>query len=114
MGAWGHGPFDNDAASDVIDAVLKPIRKISWSKKPEHEEVIAAVHTLLMFKNIEALESAIYAAEIWPTVLRDRLKSALNDKDWMESWEDPSAVKANIRRDLRKLNKWIDSGCFDN
>ena len=113
MGAWGYGPFDNDCASDVIGNVLDPIRKISWAKKPEYEEVIAAVHTLLVFKGTEEFESAVYAAEIWPTMLRDKLKDALNDQEWLKNWDDPYAVKVNIRRDLRKLNKWIDSGCFD-
>lgn len=113
MGAWGYGPFDNDDASDVVASILKPILKVSRAKKPEHEEVIAAVHILLIFLDSKKLENDIYAAEIWPIVLRDKLKNALNDQEWIQSWDNPNAVKANIRRDLRKLNKWIDSGCFD-
>lgn len=113
MGAWGFGPFDNDIASDVIGSILKPIMKVSQARKPEYEKVIAVVHILLMFLDSKELESDMYAAEIWPTMLRDRLKNALDDQEWIQLWDNPNAIKAGIRRDLRKLDKWIDSGCFD-
>ena len=104
MGAWGHGPFDNDSAEELRDSVFKsnnPMKEIeaALNNGEEYERRAAAVIINWLSKidgrKIRGLKR----------VAADELKKILADKEWIDGWDSPAAARAMMVRELKDLRK---------
>lgn len=105
MGAWGYGHLDNDSALDFISFIfnMKPITKLAKKKKldraMDYDEVRAACEVCIKLSKLGYLHLDIEVVD----GLTNHLDFILKDKEWLNGWDNPQAVKKNIRSLLKKM-----------
>jgi len=116
MGAWGYGAFDNDGALDLRDDVMLDISKSSWKKLEKamgrvndtgwEGEARAAANMILSIANLG------YGKRELKKKLRESeqiLQTLLDNEEYIETWREPKKAKTELRKELRKIRKVIDS-----
>ena len=113
MGAWGVEPFDNDSALDLLgpieDFAAKHIemalRLVTYRRKRDYHEAIAAVALLLEFTGKSPLnlryeatrKTNLYALATLAIEIIQR------DSDWIAEWKDPLKVALMLKRLHRQV-----------
>lgn len=104
MGAWGHGPFDNDRALDWVSDVATPEmwNKLRITLEGEgNDEIRAAARFVRCITNgcraagptdFDITEVAVGA-----------LERVLKDGDWLRGWDDPGKVRNDIITEIEFL-----------
>lgn len=93
MGAFGTSEFENDNALDWVGSVItKPIESVLSSKKPDPDELRAAIGIACILRKAE-----VYLD-------KDALKSGLKNlrklqcnRPWLNMWNDLDKIKTSLR-----------------
>jgi hypothetical protein len=104
MGAWGHGPFDNDAALDWVPEIATPEmwrRLRSTLEGGTNDEVRAAARFV---RCIVTGCRAVAPTEFDITEIAiDALHRVLADRLWMASWDEPGTVRNDILTEIEMI-----------
>lgn len=133
MGAWGHGPFDNDYALDWIEGCVQPTVLTLLSDKMEEclkrgreddtlkHEAESAVALLLLLSNPSCTFSqGINVPEEIGLLHLARAKNAFDsataiidcliaDKNWIQDWSDPD-LKLRFLRQMQDMLRRLKNG----
>ena len=101
MGAWGYKVYENDDAGDFYIRLTesKDAAKILEKalKGGEPCEVRAAAQFLVMIRSY--MQSACLFDEHLARASA-ALKDLLEDKEWIDAWNDPPAIKRELKKEL--------------
>lgn len=102
MGAWGYGPYGNDAAYDWLSRLVPEVRKALKRKaRPDEALTAAAFLTDYLGKHIAVAPEAQLAI--------GRLTQIRDDEKWLGGWSEPEKKRRQIDAQIRKLEKlWED------
>jgi Domain of unknown function (DUF4259) len=99
MGTWGFGPFDNDAAGDMVAGLMEPIHRVVGSKTDDRAsdyycEARAAAQFVMSAHGTDILGGPGLDV-VFRALLRMR-----QDTEWISTWGSP-------RKLVRALNEEI-------
>jgi hypothetical protein len=102
MGAWGHGPFENDDAGDFLDTIKEvknPMKELERALcgYNENERRAAAAFVALLAKFDRRSLSRIKKIGV------KALNDLLNDKDFVEDWRSPRTIKRRLKKEIKEL-----------
>jgi hypothetical protein len=106
MGAWGYKAFDNDHALDWASTVINDDfwGKIKNSLEGNNYDEIRAAAGI----TISVLSGCRGVTPYGFNILRvahDALKRVLNDIKWLDEWDNPEAVRSEIKQQMNDLQK---------
>jgi hypothetical protein len=119
MGSWGAGPYENDAAADWFNSLLKPKARERLDRKlsetlltepgvPEGDrtavgEFRAACHLLAALGDPFSWPGEkIPGDELWSRAISG-LRALQADEAWLATWTDPSGIRGSLRREIAAL-----------
>jgi hypothetical protein len=112
MGTWGTGPFDNDAAADLIAGLMKPVRsaverKSDASASLFYNEARAAIALILTAHGTDVLGGPPLTECLAALV---RIQA---DEVWKGYFRDTLTIDAALKREIRALKRKIATceGC---
>jgi hypothetical protein len=109
MGAWGYKFDDNDSAGDLLDVLnrsndaVKIIEKILKSGDPEEMRVVA--HFLTIIRNYM---TSAYVFDDHIARAEAALQDLIDNKDWIDSWDNPPTIKKELKKELMALRKYFE------
>jgi hypothetical protein len=118
MGAWGHGPFDSDQALDWTADAYSPLVEQIWKlvHRAESKGISWYSHEIRAAAEIFIKNELDYHAHRacededgrgdgvnLADKLANLLGKMLDDKEWLESWNEPNLVAASINDQIRAL-----------
>lgn len=99
MGAWGHGPLDNDDAGDLTDTLLSPLLK-KFNSRYELEARAA----IYMFVQIHKIRGWKLDYEHKEAAIA-RLTQILNDKQWIDDWTSPATITRLLKKEISEIKR---------
>ncbi len=106
MGAWGFDALDSDGALDWIDSLragrvlAKEIKKAFTSRRPDYDAIRAAA--VMIERGYKAgLLNESDVADLIP--LGIEALDELSDSAFVDSYDEPAAVKKSIRKQVEGL-----------
>jgi len=106
MGSWGYKAFDDDQACDFFDNLAKSNDVTSiiktTLKSGEDGEDRAAAHFLYVIRKY-IINPSLYEQHIKEAI--GNLEALLKNKDYIEGWDDPAAIKKAVKKQLTALKK---------
>lgn len=103
MGAFGYGPFDCDGALNWYESITKILKKEISKKSLDYETVRSIAEFIWINRNELYLWN--HNGQKMLQLLISKLKKILDDKSWIDDWDDPLKIKRNIRNQIYKLEK---------
>ena len=107
MGAWHHGPYENDSALDWLGVVEKPIhagiaKALRIKKTPNcagYHEAIAAAQLLVDLSDRKRRPNVAYESYNAGTydVARTSVATILANESWISTWKSPRLVSAMLQ-----------------
>lgn len=99
MGAWGYGPFDNDAAGDMVAALMKkvmPVIKVKTDAQARgyYYEARVAIQFMMIAHDTDILGGPSLDAAI------DALARMRRDTEWLRSAREPKQFARALEKDL--------------
>lgn len=110
MGAWGYQLTANDSACDLIgdlaDVQVEFLKKL-FSKKSQDSFSRLGVLSSALEKDTKLRWNVLYSlkeTKVLDIALTD-IDFLLTCKEWIDGWNEPNKVKAELRKFKRKLLK---------
>jgi len=115
MGAWHHGPYENDSALDWMGLVEKPVhaaiaKALRLKKTPArahygYHEAIAAAQLLVDLSRKDRKPNLGYIAFHSGTygMADDALQLILKDEIWIGTWKTPALVRNMLRTLIKDI-----------
>lgn len=105
MGAWGTGPFDNDAAGDATDGVLsaEQLDLFKFTK-----DLLDDSDPLVFRAGVEVLIAAL--DKRFPTLIQKaltRIQELGTDQTFLEDWDEPKKVQKAIKSQFKRLKRRV-------
>lgn len=104
MGAWGYGAFENDTACDLMDSLLnvRLLKKFKKSKFDDHDYNEARVIAEMIYnlRNLTKSYTFFSNYDIGLGII-SCLEQMVNDKNWIDSWDNKDSAKKMINRNKR-------------
>jgi hypothetical protein len=108
MGAWGYGSFDNDTAMDFVSTLLnQKVLKALVNKKRidtwQYDEIRVSAEILIHLHKI----NKFWVDQDVIDGLIEKLNVIINDKEWLDGWDNRNDAKALIKQ-LRGFVKKLE------
>jgi Domain of unknown function (DUF4259) len=102
MGTWGFGPFDSDAAGDMVAGLMKPIRQVVGSKTDDRAsdyycEARAAAQFVMSAHGTDILGGPGLDV-VFRALLRMR-----QDTEWISTWSSPRKLVRSLNDEIIDL-----------
>lgn len=107
MGAWGYGPFENDAALDFVSRLVSEdvINELISIKNPDSYNYEEARVTAKILIHLHKINKLWVRGETLDG-LEGLLNVALNDKAYSKTWDDGGrAVKRSLKILINQIKK---------
>jgi hypothetical protein len=107
MGAWGHGPFENDGAADLVAGLMKACRIVADETttarmaRTYYPEARVGVQVRLLAHGTDILGGPPLQVAL------DALQRIRSDQEWIAGWREPKALKAALDAEIRAVQRAI-------
>lgn len=109
MGAWGEGPFDNDAAGDMVAVMMRSVHVVTDPKnKLRAQRLYAEARAVARFI-LFAHGTDLLGGPSLETVLRALVRMR-SDTEWLSSWRTPRTIAAKLDAEIEEVLEKI-KGC---
>lgn len=109
MGAWGEGPFDNDAAGDMVSQLMNPIRVVA-ARKENGGDFVHQVRAQRQYAEARAAARFIVIAHGTDMLGGPSLETVLlalvrirRDTTWLGSWRTPQRVAKKLDAEIEDV-----------
>jgi len=104
MGAWGEGPFGNDAAADFVVQVLEPCHKVIDSKTSSAaEKHYAMARVGIQIRLLAQGTDILGGASLEPAL--EALQRMRADEEWIAGWRSPKQIQAALDAEIAAVQR---------
>jgi len=96
MGAWGVEPFENDTAAEFADK----LRAVTFTGLRSRDPLVvrAAAEAMLLLD-----AAGLHVGKDFFQDAKYRLQEMIEDERFVSSWNEPRAILASLRRQLKRV-----------
>ena len=106
MGVWGEGPFDNDAAGDMVAGLTKYVSDVVDAKtddraRDHYYEARFAIEFIVLAHGTDILGGA---------PLQNTIKALVrmrNDREWLSEWKSPRRIAKALEAQIERVYEII-------